>query len=271
MKWHRKGFRLYWRWKSRTRRVGRPRISKETRDLIWRMRLDNGWGAPRICGELLKLDLVVDERTVSRYLRRTPKPPNALKRWMAFLRNHRDCLAGMDFFTVPTATFDVLYVFFVIHHARRKIMHFAVTTQPYALWIIQQLREAFPFDTAPRYAILDRDGKYGKVVPEALKGMGVKPVRTAPRSPWQNPIAERWVGPVRRELLEYVVVFGETHLRRLLSEYVAYHHEDRCHLGLDRDTPNGRPVTPRPSPNARVVALPRVGGIHHKYEWREAA
>ena len=151
------------------------------------------------------------------------------------------------------------------------MLHFAVTDHPGAQWTIQQLREAFPFDTAPLYAILDRDGKYGQQVPVALKSMGVNPVQTAYRCPWQNPVAERWVQSVRRELLDHVIVFSETQLRRLLAEYVAYYHEDRCHLGLDKDTPNGRVVTPKPSPTAQVVALPRVGGLHHRYEWREAA
>jgi transposase InsO family protein len=200
--WQRKGFRLFWRLISRAKRVGRPRISQEVRELIGRMARENDWGAPRIHGELLKLGLLVDERTVSRYLPRRPTAPDALKRWMAFLRNHRDCLTGMDFFTVPTVTFRLLWVFVVLHHERRRILHFAVTDQPDASWITQQLREAFPFDTAPRFAILDRDGKYGHCVPAALQNMGVEPVRTAPRSPWQNPYVERFGGTLRRELLD---------------------------------------------------------------------
>jgi transposase InsO family protein len=272
VRWHRQGFRLFWRWKSRTKSAGRPRIPKEVRDLIHRMALENGWGTPRIHGELLKLGFQVDERTVSRYLPKRPPAPDVLQRWLAFLRNHRDLLAAMDFFTVPSATFQVLYVFFVLHHARRIILRFAVTAEPFADWIIQQLREAFPFDSVPRYVILDRDGKYGQVVPAALRAMGVEPKQTAYRAPWQNPVAERFVGSVRRELLDHVVVLSETHLVRLLTEYILYYyHTDRTHLGLDKDTPAGRPVTPRPSPNARVVALPRVGGLHHRYEWRDAA
>ena len=232
---------------------------------------ENNWGAPRIHAELLKLGFKVHERTVSRYIPKQPTAPDVLKRWMTFLRNHRDCLVGMDFFTVPTATFRVLYVFFIIHHLRRQILHFVVTAQPYAEWIIQQLREAFPYDSAPRYAILDRDGKYGKLVPAALKAMGVNPVRAAYRAPWQNSVAERWIGSARREMLNHVVVFGERHLQRLLSQYIVYYHEDRCHLGLSKDSPNGRPVVPAPSRKARVVALPRVGGMHHRYEWRNTA
>ncbi len=165
----------------------------------------------------------------------------------------------------------MLYVFFIIHHKRRRIVHFGITSHPYAKWVVQQLREAFPFGTAPRYVILDRDGKYGDVVPNTLKSWGIEPVRTSYRSPWQNGIAERWVLSVRRELLDHVVILNEAHLQRLLSEYVRYYHEDRCHLSLEKDTPGGRPISPRPSPSARVVSLPRVGGLHHRYEWRDAA
>ena len=270
-KWHRRGFRLFWKWKSKTKRPGRPRISREIRDLIRKMAIENSWGAPRIHGELLKLGLDVDERTVSRYMPKRPAPPDALKNWLAFLKNHRELITGFDFFTVPNVTFQVLYVFFIIRHDRRKIVHFAITSHPYAEWVVQQLREAFPFDSAPRYLILDRDGKYGDVVPRILKSWGIKPVRTSYRSPWQNGVAERWVLSARSELLDHVVVLNEGHLHRLLSVYVRYYHEDRCHLSLEKDSPHGRPLTLRPSPSARVVSLPRVGGIHHRYVWRDAA
>jgi len=269
--WHKQGFRLYWLWKSRTRKRGRPRIPLEIRRLIRQIALENNWRTPRIHGELLKLDFDVDERTISRYMPWRPPSPDQIQSWKTFLKNHRDCMVGMDFFTVPTATFRNLYVFFVISHGRRKLVQFAVTDEPTAEWTIQQLREAFPFDTAPKYAILDRDGKYGKQVPAALKSMGIEPKQTAYRKPWQNGVAERFVQSVRHDLLDHVVVFNEAHLHRLLTEYVAYYHDDRTHLGLEKDTPIGRPVTPRPSSTARVVALPRVGGLHHRYVWREAA
>ena len=190
---------------------------------------------------------------------------------MAFLRNHRDVITACDFFTVPTVTFDVLYVFFVIHHARRQIIHINVTSHPTATWVIQQLREAFPFDTAPRYLILDRDSKFSNSVHGALESMGTTAVKTTYRSPWQNGVAERWIGSCRCEMLDHVIVLNERHLLRLVKSYVAYHHEDRTHLGLGKDTPFSRAVTPRPSLDAKVVALPRVGGLHHRYEWREAA
>ena len=235
------------------------------------MARDDGWGAPRIQGELMKLGIQIDERTVSRYLPKRRPSPDKLQNWLAFPRNHRDALVGMDVFTVPTVTFGQLWVFIVLHHERRRVMHFAVTQRPEAPWIVQQLREAFPFDTAPRYAILDRDGKYGHLVPQTLQSMGVKPVRTAPRSPWQNPYVERFGGTLRRELLDKIIVFNQTQLHRVVHELVTYYHEDRCHLGLDKDAPEPRAVTPQPSPRARVVALPRVGGLQHRYEWRQAA
>ena len=269
--WQRQGFKLFWRWISKAKRVGRPRIPPEVRELIQRMAQDNAWGAPRIHGELLKLGIVIDERTVSRYLPRGHTSPDKLQRWLVFLRNHRDVLVGMDFFTVPTVSFRLLWVFVVLHHERRRILHFGVTDRPEAPWVIQRLREAFPFDTSPRYAILDRDGKYGHAVPAALQNLGVKPVRTAPRSPWQNPYVERFGGTLRRELFDKIIVFNEKQLHRLVHEFVTYYQEDRCHLGLEKDTPNPRVVTPPPSPSARVVALPRVGGLQHRYEWREVA
>ncbi len=172
---------------------------------------------------------------------------------------------------MPTVTFRVLYVFFIVHHARRQLIHVNVTAHPTAAWVIQQLREAFPWNTNPRYLIFDRDSKFAPAVEGAIRSMGTKAVRTAYRSPWQNGVAERWVASCRREMLDHVVVLGEEHLRRLLGEYVSYYREDRTHLSLNKDGPDSRPVTPRPSPGARVVALPRGGGLHHRYEWRRAA
>jgi putative transposase len=202
--------------------------------------------------------------------RRVPKP-EAVQRWMAFLHNHRDAIAAMDFFVVPTVTFRVLYVWFVIEHSRRRTVHFHVTDQPDAAWVVQQLREAFPFDTKPRHLVFDRDGTFSAQVVSMVKSIGGKPTRTAPRSPWQNGVAERWIGSVRRELLAHIVVFNDRHLLRLLRDYVAYHHDDRTHLGLAKATPAGRPRQIRPVGDAQVIALPRLGGLHHRYEWRAAA
>jgi transposase InsO family protein len=270
--WHRDGFRLYWRWKSRNGKPGRPRIDSEVRQLIRRMSSANPtWGSPRIHSELLKLGFVVSERTVARYMPKRRAGPDALKRWMTFLRNHREGIAAMDFFVVPTATFRVLYVLFVIHHGRRQIVHFAVTENPKSEWIVQQLREAFPFDEAPRHLIFDRDAKFSEEVVHTIKSMGIEPSRTAWRSPWQNGAAERWVLSARREMLDFVVVFSEEHLRKLLSSYVEYYHQDRPHLSLEKDTPVPRPVSMKPRGGGTVIALPRVGGLHHRYEWRKAA
>jgi transposase InsO family protein len=190
------------------------------------------WGAPRVQGEFLMLGIEVSERTVSRFMPKRPTDPDARQRWRTFLQNHRGGIAAMDFFTAPTATFRVLYVFFVIHHARRAVRHFRVTAHPTAAWITQQLREAFPYDEVPRHLILDRDAKYGDEVLAAIENMGLRAKQIAARSPWQNGAAERRVGTVRRDLLDHVIVLNERHLQRLLADFVAYYHEDRTHLGL---------------------------------------
>jgi transposase InsO family protein len=225
-----------------------------------------GWGAPRIHGELLSLGFVLSERTVSRYLPRKPASPNPIKRWLTFLRNHRDAIAAMDFFVVPTVTFRLVYAWFVISHARRRILYFGVTDAPTAAWVIQHLRETFGLDMMPKHLIFDRDSIFSAQVVSTVKSFGIAPTRTAYRSPWQTGVAERWVGSVRRELLDHVVVWNEQHLRRLLAEYVAYYHNDRPHLGLDKQTPGGRTRSPPRCMQAAVVARPRVGGLHHRYE-----
>jgi len=221
--------------------------------------------------ELLKFGFEVSERTVSRYMPRRPAPEDVVERWRTFLLNHQEAIAGMDFFTVPTATFDVLYVLFFIHHDRRRVLHFGVTRHPTATWVIRQLREAFPFDEAPRYLIFDRDSTFSRAVIATIRSFGITPSPTAYRSPWQNPIAERWIGSVRREMLDHVVVLGEAHLRRLLHDFIAHYHTDRCHLSLGKEPPEGRAPSVRPSRDAKVAALPRVGGLHHRYEWQKAA
>src|SRR5438105_12485839 len=201
VRWHQAGFRLYWTMlcKVRNRVGGGRRISKEIRELIFQMVAQNPtWGAPRIHGELLMLGFEVSETTISRWMRRAPTVPDPAKRWAAFLRNHREAVAAMDFFTVPTLTFSVLYCFFVISHDRRRILHFNVARHPTSAWIVQQLREAFPFASAPKFLILDHAAKYGSEVPAAIRSMKIAGVQTAIRSPWQNGIAERWVGSCRR-------------------------------------------------------------------------
>jgi putative transposase len=265
VRWHRVGFRLYWRLISRVRaQVGRTQTPKEVRDLIFRMVVENPtWGAPRIHGELLMLGFDLSERTISRWMKRAPRDPEPAKRWLTFLRNHREAIAAMDFFTVPTITFGVLYWFFVISHDRRRILHFNVTKPPTSSWIIQQLREAFPFESASRFLIFDRDGEYGLEVPVAVRSLKISPVRTSFESPWQNGVAERWVESCRRDLLDHIIAFNEQHLKRLLCEYIRYYHEDRTHLGLGKGTPNYRT---RATASGRVLSLPRLGGLHHRYD-----
>lgn len=264
-RWHRAGFRLYWAWLSRHPvSLGRKHISKDLRELIFRMVVENPtWGAPRIHGELQMLGFGVSERTVSRWVQRAPRNPEKIARWKAFLKNHRRVIAAMDFFTVHTVTFGILYCFFLIGHDRRRILHLNVTRNPTSPWVVQQLREAFPFEAPHRYLILDRDMKFGLDVIAAIEAMGSRPKRTSIRSPWQNGVAERWVESCRRDLLDHVIVLNERHLKRLLSEYIRYYHEDRTHLGLSKETPGGRI---RSAHRGRMIVQARLGGLHHRYD-----
>jgi putative transposase len=269
--WYRAGFRLYWRWRSRPR-GGRPKITEEIRGLIRRLAEENPrWGAPKIHGELLKLGFVVSERTVARYLHRIERRGDPSNGWLTFFQNHREAIVAFDFFTVPTLTFQLLYCFFVIEHGRRRILHFNVARHPSAEWVVQQLREAFPEAGPYRYVILDRDAKFDATVIAFLKATGLKPKRTSIQSPWQNGTAKRWVGSCRREILDHVIVLNERHLLRLVRDYVNYHHEDRTHDSLAKDTPNRRPVEQKATAGASVISMPRLGGLHHRYAWREAA
>jgi putative transposase len=265
IRWHRAGFRLYWRLLSKAKKpVGRSKISKQVRELISQMVADNPtWGAPRIHGEFLMLGFEVSERTISRCMRRAPRDPEPAKRWLAFLRNHRGVIVAMDSFTVPTLTFGVLYCFFVIGRDRRRVLHFDVTRHPASTWIVQQLREAFPYQWASRFLIFDRDAKYGLEVPIAVRSMAIRPIRTSFRSPWQNGIAERWIESCRPDLLDHVIAINERHLKRLLSDYVHFYHEDRTHLGLGKETPGGRL---RSVSSGQVIRRARLGGLHHRYD-----
>jgi transposase InsO family protein len=268
VRWHRAGFKLYWTWLSRHRnRLGRKCVSKELRELIFRMVAENPtWGAPRIHGELKMLGFDISERTVLRWMRRAPRSPELAKRWAAFLSNHREAIAAMDFFTVPTLTFGVLYCFFIIIHDRRRILHCSVTRHPTSAWVILQLREAFPYDSAPGYLIFDRGSSFNAEMIDAVKNFGIQPKRTSFRSPWQNGIAERWVGNCRRDLFDHVIVLNERHLKRLMNEYIRYYHEDRTHLGLEKQTPLDREAATGSDANSRVIAQPRLGGLHHRYD-----
>jgi transposase InsO family protein len=268
VRWHRTGFRLFWRWKSRPRTPAPAELSPETKTLIGQMAKANPlWGAPKIHGELLKLGIDISERSVSRFMPPKPRQPPA-QTWRTFLDNHVGSMASIDFFTVPTATFRVLYVFLVLSHDRRRVVHWNVTSHPGAQWTAQQIVEAFPEDTAPKYLIRDRDGIYGDYFQCRVESLGIKAVITAPRSPWQNPYVERLVGSVRRECLDHVIVLGERHLHQILKSYFAYYHKSRTHLSLCKDTPEPRPVHPVSA--GEIVELPEVGGLHHRYERRAA-
>jgi transposase InsO family protein len=240
VRWHRRGFRLYWRSISK-RGPGRPPISPELQALIRRLASENGWRARRIQAELEKLGFHVSLATVSRYLPKSRPDGDQQQRWMTFLRNHRDVIAAMDFLVVPTVGFRLLYVWFVIEHGRRRVRHFNVTTHPTSSWTIQQLREAFPDESSLRFLIHDNDAILSQRLTEAIGQLGIESKRTAFRSPWQNGTAERWIGTVRRELLDHVIAIDERHLRRLLRDYVDYYNEDRVHT------------------------------LHHRYRWSEAA
>jgi putative transposase len=270
--WHRAGFRLFWRLRSRPKSIGRPTIDAEVRVIIRRMVKENPtWGAPRIRGELLKLGFQISERTVSRYVRRLSPSDQKRKLWATFLRNHRDLITAMDFFTIPTLTFRVLYCFFIIEHGRRRILHFNVTEHPTSAWIVQQLRDAFPESCPYRYAILDRDSKFGQEVTDFLTCSAMKPKRISPASPWQNGIAERWIKSCRNELLDHVIILDESHLRRLMRDYTSYYHEDRIHDSLEKDSPATRAISNKPDPSANLISFSRIGGLHHRYDWRHAA
>jgi transposase InsO family protein len=266
--WHRAGFTLYWTWLSRRRRaVGRRCVSKEMRQLIFRMVGENQtWGAPRIHGELTMLGFDISERTVLRWMRKAPRTPEPAKRWAAFLNNHREAIAAMDFFTVPTLTFGMLHCFFVIAHDRRRILHCNVTRHPTSAWVSQQLRETFPYDSTPDYLIFDRAANFNEEVVITVKSFGIEPKKISFRSPWQNGVAERWVGSCRRDLLDHVIVLNEWHLKRLMREYVCYYHEDRTHLGLQKTTPASRTAAKSTDAACRIVSMPRLGGLHHRYD-----
>ena len=262
IRWHRQGFKLYWRWKSGRRKPGRPPIKREIRDLIRRMSRENPtWGAPRIVSELALLGHDVAQQTVAKYMVRHRKPPS--QTWQTFLDNHVPDIAACDFFTIPTVTFRVLYVFVILRHNRRQVVHFNVTANPYAQWTAQQVINAFPYQEAPRFLLRDRDGIYGDYFTKRIESMGIEEVPIAPRSPWQNPYCERVIGSIRRECLNHVIVWNEVHLKRILTDYFEYYHDSRPHLSLDRNSPTPRQVEP-PS-QGTVISIRQVGGLHHRY------
>jgi transposase InsO family protein len=259
VRWHRAGFRRYWRWKSRGR-GGRPPIQPELRALIRRMSVENVlWGAPRIQGELLKLGFVVAQSTVARYMARKGDPSG--QTWGPFLRNHAPHIAAMDLLVVPTIGFIQLYVLVIVRLARRELVWVNVTRYPTAKWIARQVTEAFPWDEAPRYLLRDRDSIYGTAVTRRLRAMGIRDRPIAPGSPWQNGYAERLIGTIRRECVDHLIVFGEAHLRRILREYAAYYNGSRTHRALNQDVPVHRPV----QSIGAITSRPVLGGLHHRY------
>ncbi len=265
--WHRQGFRSFWRWKIRHGQPGRPSVPEDVLQLIRTMCRDNPlWDAPRIHGEMLKLGIDIGQTSVGKYMVRLRQPPS--QTWRTYLDNHVKSLISVDFFTVPTIGFQVLYVFLVLAHDRRRILHFNVTAHPTAEWTGQQLREAFPFDQVPRYLLRDRDDIFGFDFTRQVKALGIKEVLSAPRSPWQRAYVERVIGTIRRECLDHLIVFSEASLRRTLSSYFEYYHGARTHLSLCKDAPNPRPV--QPTTLGRVVAIAQMGGLHHRYERRAA-
>jgi transposase InsO family protein len=259
VRWHRAGFRRYWRWKSR-RRGGRPPVETELRALIRRMSIENPlWGAPRIHGELLKLGFEVAQSSVAKYIVKRRVPPS--QGWRTFLRNHAPDIAAMDLFVVPTIGFDLLYALVIVRLDRRDLVWINVTTNPTAEWVARQITEAFPWDMAPGYMIRDRDRVYGTVVTRRLRAMGIRDKPIAPASPWQNGFAERLIGSIRRECLDHIIVLGEVHLRRILKSYARYYNETRTHLALDKDAPLARTVKTA----GRILCRPILGGLHHEY------
>ena len=212
------------------------------------------------------LGIDISERTVLRWMRKAPMNPEPAKRWAAFLNNHREAIAAMDFFTVPTLTFGVLYCFFVVSHDRRRILHCNATQHPGSAWITQQLRETFPDDSASRYLIFDSAANFDEEVVSTIKSFGVEPKRTSFRSPWQNGVAERFVGSCRRDLLDHVIVLNERHLKRLMTEYIRYYHDDRTHLSLEKQTPAGRSPVEGTDPSGQVISMSRLSGLHHRYD-----
>jgi len=267
IRWRRRKFRQHWAKLSRSGKPGRPQLSKELRDLIRQLcRANPTWGSPRIRGELTKLGINISKSTVEKYMLRRRKPSSPT--WRTFLENHVKDLVSLDFFVVPTVTFRVLFGLVILAHHRRRVVHFNVTEHPTAEWTTQQVVEAFPWDTRPRYLLRDRDKVYGRAFQQRVTNMGIREVLIAPRSPWETPYVERLSGSIRRECLDHVVVLHEAHLRRLLESYFRYYHKSRVHQSLDMDCPKHRTV--QPPELGRVVEIPQVGGIHHRYERRAA-
>ena len=265
IRWHRKGFRIYWKWKSKDN-SGRPKIEREIITLIKQMASDNPlWGVPKIHGELLKLGFKVCESTIQRYLP-TKGGRTMGQRWKTFLKNHSKEIVSIDFLTVPTFNFKLIHILVVIEHHRRKIIHFNVSKNPNPEWNLQQIRNMLFNHDTPKYLIRDRDTKYGKVFSDGIKHFGIKQLVTSYRSPWQNGYVERVIGSIKRECLDHVIILDENHLRSILTDYFSYYNKYRTHLGINKDSPEGRAV----QSEGEIYKVPAVNGLHHVY-FRQAA
>ena len=264
IKWHRKGFKLIWKMKSK-HKGGRGRVDVETRKLIIQFAMDNVyWGIPRIHGEIQKLGYNISQTTVFRYLQKF-KRSRPTQNWTTFLSNHSKEIISLDFFSVPTINFKILHVLIIIEHQRRKVIHFNITEHPTSFWTAQQMRNALFDDNSYKYIIRDRDCKFGKYFGKKIADVGIKEIVTSYRSPWQNGYVERVIGSIRRECLDHVILFNETHLNEILKEYFYYYNKFRTHLGLDKDSPISRPI----EPIGKIKAKPILNGLHHIY-FREA-
>ncbi len=259
LRWHRAGFKAFWRWKSR-RRAGRPKIDRGLRELIRRISRENPiWGASRIHGELLMLGFEVAQSTVSKYMVRGGTPRS--QGWKTFLGNHAQAIAAIDLCVVPTLTFERLFAFLVLGHGRRQLLWFEVTRHPTAEWLARQITEAFPWVSAPVYLVRDNDRAYGHIFTSRLKAVGIRDRPITPGCPWQNPYVERLIGTVRRECLDRVLIFGEQDLRRVLSAFATYYNEVRTHRSLGKDAPSGRAA----QRFGAILAIPILSGLHHHY------
>lgn len=258
--WHKKGFKYYWRYKSR--RAGRPHIDWDLIKLIRQLQKENPlWSAQRIQGELTKLGYSVCDNTVAKYMRKPKAGPDQRQRWQTFLKNHTKHIVAIDFLVVRTLCFKAIYVFIAISHDRRTILHFGVSSRPHSQWAIQQLGETFAFDDTTKYVIRDNDKIFSNDFKRHIKRFGLKDTPTAPHSPWQNPIAERVMGTLRRECLNHMIILNEKHLHSALSEFVEYYNNSRTHMSLNKDSPVSRPVQTK----GRIIKTPILGGLHHTY------
>jgi transposase InsO family protein len=261
LRWHRQGFRSYWRWKSRAK-PGRPTIGRDVIALIKRIAHESVlWGAPRIHGELAKLGIEIAESTVAKYMPHHPRRHDGGQSWRTFLANEFEGVAAMDLMTVPTVAFDQLYALIVLSLKQRRLVFVTATNHPTAVWLAQQIRESFPWDTAPKILIRDNDKKYGNAFKRTVRAFGIRDRPTSPHSPWQNGYVERVIGTVRRECLDHALILNETHLRRLLSNFAGYYNANRTHLSLEKDAPDGRAI----ERDGEITSVRVLGGLHRVY------